>query len=261
MEVDRCRDLRPHFPAFVTDGGDATVQARIREHLSLGCAACAAEIGRLDAAFYSLPASLPPQPVLEGGTDAMVAALARRPQEQPETPILFPDGRPLRVAWTVAFLMALALAAAAVWGRGQQDAVRSATLSGAADARQVRQVVQEYRQLQEAHDGARAMLEQLTDPATQVVSLTGAASTSRAFVALDAGTLLFTTTGLPAEPAWTLVLVAGDDVLELGPLEPRIAESGGGRQYPLPEGLALPQELQLRAGDGRVVLRGTVEAP
>ncbi len=258
MEVDRCQDLRPHFPEFVTDGLDATVEARIREHLSLGCAACAVEIGRLDAAFYSLPADLPPEPFLEGGAEAMLAAIVRQPQERPETPILFPEGKPLRVAWTVAFLFAVALGAAAFWGRGMQGDLLDAVQRAAAEGQQTRQVVGEYRELQDAHGAARAMLQQLTDTQTTVVELVGSGPPSRAFVAAEAGTLLFTTPGLPAGESYSLVLVSGATVTELAPLEPRIAESGGGRQVPLPEGVVLEGELQVRAGGDRVVLRGAL---
>lgn len=259
MEIDRCTDLRPSFPAFVTDGADATIEARIREHLSLGCAACATEIARLDAAFYALPLALQPAPFLEGGAEAMLAAITRQPQEQPEVPILFPEGRPLRLAWTVALLCALALAAAAVWGRGQRSILQNAEARATSELRQTQRVLGELRELQAAHDGARSLLDQLTDPSTLVVSLVGEGASARAFVALTPRTLLFTTPGLPTEQSWELVLARGDEVTVLGPVEARIVEHGGGRQYPLPDALELPVELQLRGADGGILLRGLLE--
>lgn len=261
MEIDRCRDLRASFPAFVTDSVDATVEARIREHLSLGCAVCAAEIGRLDTAFYALPRALRPEPFLEGGAEAMLSAITRQPQEQPEVPILFPDGRPLRVAWTVALLCALALGAAAVWGRGQQSAVFDAEQRAAAEMRQTRRVLGEFGELQAAHDGARTLLDRLTDPTTQVVELIGELGSARAFVAAEPRTLLFTTPGLPTGQTYELVIAFGGAATPLGPIEPKIAQSGGGRQYELPPGLESPSELQVRRADGGIVLRGPLELP
>jgi hypothetical protein len=261
MEIDRCQDLRGHFCAFVTDSIDATVEARIREHLSMGCASCAQEIGRLDAAFYTLPRAQPPVPFLEGGAEAMVAAIIRRPQEQPETPILFPEGRPLRVAWTVAFFFALALVAAAVWGRGQGETVENALLKAASESRQTRRVVDDYRSLQSSHAAARALLDQLSDAETLVVEMRGEAGTARAFVSLEAKSVLFTTSGLAEDPAYRLRMMRGDSGTVLGPLEPKIADGGGGRQYDLPESSSWPAVLELINAADRVVLSGTVIGP
>ena len=57
MEIDRCRDLRPHLAAFVSEGGDPHLAARIRFHLEGGCASCATEIHELDAAFCASAAA------------------------------------------------------------------------------------------------------------------------------------------------------------------------------------------------------------
>lgn len=247
MEVDRCRDLRDHFPAFVTDALDPTIQARIREHLSLGCATCARDIGRLDEAFYALPGDLPPQGFLVGGAEAMVKAISRKPQEQPEEPILFPDGKPLRVAWTTAALFALALGAAAVWGRGMLDDVERAKHSVVAQQRQTRSVIDDYRSLEGAHDQLRGMLDSLTSADTRVVELAGE-GTGRAFVSSDAVLLSFGP--LPTGAAYEVAL--GEQVL--GPIEARLAEAGGGRRYPLPANTDLTAAVVVRPVGGAPIL-------
>ncbi len=248
MEVDRCCDLREHFAAYVTDAGEPKLAERIRLHLAGGCVACAGEIDELDAAFYTLGRVFAAVAPGEGSTDAMAAAITRRHQEAPEEPILFAEHNENRLAWWLVALFAVALLAAAFWGRGEQEKLHSVNLTLHAAQVQTREVIDDYRQLQERAGGTAALLDALTNPRVTTHDVAGDGGTRvRAFVDLEKPALTLTVVGLKpgAEEQLAVYWQQGEAWRLLGPLERRIAEGGGGRLYGLPPGASLPARFAL----------------
>lgn len=272
MEVDRCRDLRVWFPAYVTDGGEPKTAERIRLHLAGGCAACAGEIDRLDAAFYALGLVFKPVPPGEGASEAMAKAIVRRHQEAPEEPILFAEHNPTRLAWWLVALFAVALLAAAFWGRGQRERLEDASLALRSAQIQTREVIDDYRQLQERAAGTSSLLDSLTNPRVTTHDLGGiGGARARLFVDLERPALTLTVVGLQPGPDEQLAVYwqQGDAWSLLGPLERRIAEGGGGRVFELPSGASLPARFALsREAPGELpsrpsvpLVQGALEAP
>ncbi len=248
MEVDRCCDLRVHFAAYVTDAGEPKLAERIRLHLAGGCVACAREIDELDAAFYALGRVFAPMAAGEGATEAMAAAITRRHQEAPEEPILFAEHNESRLAWWLVVLFAVALLAAAFWGRAERETLQSANLTLHAAQVQTREVIDDYRQLQERAGGTAALLDALTNPRITSHDVAGeGGARARAFVDLEKPSLTLTVVGLRpgAEEQLAVYWQQGDAWSLLGPLERRIAEGGGGRLYELPPGASLPARFAL----------------
>ncbi len=122
MELDRCRDLREHFVPFVVGNAPRSVELRLELHLAQGCAACASDIDDLQTAWYAIPLSMPPQPLLDGAPALLARNVGSRPQEMVEVPIVYPETNERRLLVTLVILFGVALFAAALWGRSQVGA-------------------------------------------------------------------------------------------------------------------------------------------
>lgn len=266
MEGDRCRDLQPHYPAYATGLTDGLLNERIHLHLGDGCPGCAIEIEELMEAFHAVPLGLTVEPMPPERIAAVVALAKTTRQEEVETPILFPETNQLRLWYVLTALAAVAVVAAALWGRAQSaDADRLQFDAQMAEARGAEAV--KIADLMEGKlEGLAATLESAADPLALVLDLLGDVP-GRAFLDVEGGGMVLSVDPLGAPGAGRLhhvwLLDDGEPAL-LGKLPPGYSVEGGQIRMPLPESTGDDVKLlvTLEAGDvvptvpgGKVVLR------
>jgi|GEM_PF-2780605 len=265
MEVDRCEDLRPHFPRFVVGLAEAHIMRRIELHRGEGCSRCAAAIDRLEHAFHAVPLALPVEPLPEGSIDFIVGSVGRTPQEHVEVPILFPDPDPVRLWRLLCLLSAVALFCAALWGRGVQSDVADVERAAAADRAQIRRVLDDYRAQRGELEALQGLTRTVTNPALPLGDLRAGDARLRAWA--DGEALMTTVVGVPAGDGALVLWWAADDgaPVALGELEGPMAQRGGAKQFPLPAGATAPAVLILSreaapgwTAPGELVLTGPI---
>jgi len=239
MDVDRCRDIRPHFVAVALGTVEAGPANRVRLHLSEGCPACAAELETVLEAYYGLPLAFPPVPVPEGAAEALRAAAEETAQLEAEPAIVYAETNERRLLWTLLFLMIGAVVAAAWWGQRQvEDAEWAAQGRRAAEA-QARSMAADYRMVRERLVPAEALASLVADPTSVVVDLFDNAGVARGRAVLDwpRERALLVPPAQPAPPDTTFVLWlrSGEALVRVGPLavDPDVG--------PSPQPFALPE--------------------
>lgn len=263
MEVDRCTDLRPLFPAYACGLLDTPGCLRIQLHLKDGCAPCAARIDRLQHAFQAVPLAFPPQPLPPNSVQAVVGAVGRLPQELREEPIVFVDENPARLAKVLLVLFALALFAAGFWGRAQVGHLAEARGDAEAARRQSRSVREELRHMEGQQQALRSLLDGVVSPAVSVLELAGPGGAGRAFVSPEGFLTLSLGPVTPGEGQLVLWWQDGESWTALG----RVPERGGGQRFATPAGASSPSVVISRhaeaepTGPGEPLLSGGASVP
>ena len=116
MDVDRCRDIRPHFTALAVGSVSASAGHRIRLHLSEGCPACAVELEAVLEAYYGIGTAFGPTPLPDGCGEALRGAAVRTPQLDADPAVVYHEGNERRLLRTLVMLCLFAVVAAAWWG-------------------------------------------------------------------------------------------------------------------------------------------------
>ncbi len=239
MEGDRCRDLQSSYPAYAAGLTDGLLNERIHLHLGDGCPACAFEIEELMEAFHAVPLGLAVEPFPAERAEAMVALAKSQGQEQVETPILFPQTNQLRLWIVLTALAAVAVVAAAIWGRGQaKDAERLRIEAGRAQQRSG-MAVDDSARMRAQLDSLARTLDSASDPLATVIDLKGEMP-GRAFVDAEGNTLVLSLDPLGSPGAGRLHhvwLLDGDPAL-ITALPPGYSVEGGQIALRLPEGVA-----------------------
>ncbi len=272
MEFEPCRDLIPHYPAYVAGMAPASVDLRIRAHLAACCGPCSVELESLQAAFQVVPLALGPRALLDGSAPLIARTVAKKPQELVEQP--FPETDQSRLLVLLLVLACVALVVAAFWGRLQDREVDALKTELASSERRTRLVSGDSRDLRERADAIERHLEALTDPDVSSHDFPPAASGAhlRAFFAPGAGKLHAVPQDFGSPPAGSTHALwwgqAGEWSL-LGQLDTRPRTSGT-QDFELPEGAALPGSLRVtleaarpeppQAPGGDVVLEGELVA-
>ncbi len=240
MEGDRCRDLRSNYAAYAAGLTDGLINERIQLHLGDGCPGCAFEIEELMEAFHAVPLGLAVQPFSTERAAALVETAKTTRQEEVETPILFPESNQLRLWQVLTTLAAVAVVAAAIWGRTQaldaqhlrSDAARAGQRSGLA--------TDEASELRDQVSTLSTTLESAADPHARVLDLSGAVP-GRAFLDVEGSTLVLSVDPLGPPGAGRLhhvwLLGAGEPDL-LSALPPAWSVQGGQVAVRLPEQVA-----------------------
>jgi len=264
MELDRCRDLRPQYPAYVVGTTDKNVELRIQQHLGDGCASCAGELEGLQEAFQAVPLATGPQPLLDGAAGLLARNIAGTPQAVQIEPIVYPETNERRLLITLLILFGFALGAAAFWGRAQLEELDDARTLVALERVRTRDAVAQYRQLEGRAQRIETMLDAVSDPRVSSHDLRPGAggARARAFVDGDARSLALSVTELTGEAPFVVQWVAADDAsTDLGALPDAAATRGGAVSFALPEGATLPARLRIVDAAGAVAIEGPLEPP
>ena len=251
MELDRCRDLRPSFVAYVVKTADRAMELRIETHLSHGCASCAGKLEELQEAFQTVPLAAGPQPLLDGAADLMAKNVGATPQIEQIIPIVYPDTNERRLLLTLVILFGVALAAGAFWGRTQLETVHDAKVLLQTERARTRQAVGQYRDLQARAQRVDAHLDAVTNPRITSHDLRPGLNDSRAraFVDAEGGSLTLSVTALPGPTPFVVQWGAEEAWTDLGPLPDAASTRGGALSLPLPEGATLPASLRIVDGE------------
>jgi len=223
MDVDRCRDIRPHFTALAVGSVSTSAGHRIRLHLSEGCPACAVELEAVLEAYYGVGTAFGPTPLSEGCGAALRAAAVRTPQLDADPAVVYHEGNERRLLRTLVMLCLLAVVAAAWWGGREMDKVEDAEQARRAAEGQARSMAADYRSLRERSVPAEAVASTVSDPTTIVVDFFDNADLARARALLDwpRRRMLFLPPKQPAPPDTTFVLWArsGATVVRVGAID------------------------------------------
>lgn len=237
--MDRCRDLKPLFPAYAADTASRAEQLRIQLHLGDGCAACALELERLMEAFHAIPLSLKPIPAPTGSRDNLMDEVRRTGQEPLEVPVLYPETDANRLWKVLVGLSAIAGVAVAFWARTQttevtrlEGEVTQTQMMGTVDSKSLERQVQELR----------TVLKATANPRAHVIDLAGDTATARLFLDVPGGVAT-----LSAEPFGALSdeklhhvwLLDGEDPSLLGRIPPGFSHQGGQLRFHL---MSAPQK-------------------
>jgi hypothetical protein len=237
MDVDRCRDIRPHFVELALGTIDASPSNRIRLHLSEGCPSCAVELEGILEAYYGLPAAMAPRELPDGSGDALRKAAQATPQLPPEPAVVYHEGNERRLLRTLTILAVLAVIAAAWWGWGKVTQIEWAERSQRAAEAQARSVTADYRSLRERLVMSEAVAELVADPTTIVIDLFDNADIARGRALLDwpHRRALLLPPKQPPPPGTTFVLWArsAESVVRIGPMivDPKV----GTHPFALPD--------------------------
>ncbi len=250
MEADRCRDLRPHFPAYALGLGETRDALRVQLHLGEGCAGCAAEVDRLMTAWFGLPLARPVAALAPADIEALAEAAMAAPQEASDGVIVFPETNERRLLWALVICSFLMVAAVALWGQRKEQELEVLRADAQAAEDQTRSVVEEFRREEERSKSLRGLLDLVTHPSTTIVELAkdGGEMMGHLFVGWQSGRILLTVDNLPPAPAETVHVAwwgRGESWQSLGVLDARIVDGGGGRVFGLPEAASRPARFVL----------------
>ena len=231
--MDRCRDLRPHYAAYAADAADKATAMRIQLHLGDGCASCVVEIEQLMETFHAVPLGLTPKAPPTGSRDSLLEELSRTPQEQHETPVLFPETDRMRLWKVLTALSAVALVAVAWWGKQQLDAIE--TLKADADRAGMVNTV-DTRSLERQVEQLKGTLANAITPRAEVINLQGTSSVARLFLDRAGGVATFSAESL-GDPGQGklhhLWLRDKGAVVLLGRIPPQFSREGGQLRFRL----------------------------
>ncbi len=233
MEMDRCRDLRPHYAAYAADATDKATAMRIQLHLGDGCASCAGEIEQLMETFHAVPLGLAPKAPPAGSRDSLLEELGRTPQEQHETPVLFPETNRMRLWKVLTALSTVALVAVAWWGNQQLDAI--AALEAEIDRAGMVNTV-DTRSLERQVKQLKGTLSHAVTPRAEVIDLRGKSSIARLFLDRAGGVATFSAESLgdPGKGKLHHLWLRDDDtVVLLGRIPPQFSREGGQLRFRL----------------------------
>jgi len=231
MDVDRCRDIRPHFVDVALGTVGAGPANRVRLHLSEGCPACAAELEGVLEAYYGIPAAFGPVALPEGSAEALRAVAEKTPQLDPDPAIVYAETNERRLLWTLVFLMIAAVVAAAWWGQRKAEETAWAVDARRAAEAQSRTMAADYRAVRERLVPAEALASLVADPTSIVVDLYDDADLARARAVLDwprkRALIVPPTQAPPPETTFVLWLRSGDVSTRIGPLvvDPEVGAS------------------------------------
>ncbi len=256
MEVDRCEDLRPHYPRYVVGLADEHIVRRIELHRGEGCARCSAEIDRLEHAFHAVPLALPVEPLPDKSAEFLVQAVGRHAQDHVEVPILFPEPNQLRLWRLLALLSAVAVFCGALWGRGVQRELQRYERASAADRAQTQRVLGDFRAQRNEIAALQAVTRVTTNPTLPMADLRGDGRL-RAWAELDEGRLTATIAGVAGGDVEVWWAPARGEAAALGSFPGGVAEGGGASQFELPDGASVPAMLSVRRGE-LVLLEGPI---
>jgi hypothetical protein len=127
-----------------------------------------------------------------------------------------------------------------------------------------RDVVSEYRVLQGRSERVDGLLDAVTNPRISSHDLPAGRQGARvrAFVDLDARSLILSITALPGEGPFTVQWRTDPEPwIDLGQVADPSAVAGGAFPLPLPEGLNLPAALRIVDAASTVVIEGPLEPP
>ena len=231
--MDRCRDLRPHYAAYAADATDKATAMRIQLHLGDGCASCAGEIEQLMETFHAVPLGLAPKAPPAGSRDSLLEELGRTPQEQHETPVLFPETDRMRLWKVLTALSTVALVAVAWWGNQQLDAI--AALEAEIDRAGMVNTV-DTRSLERQVKQLKGTLSNAVTPRAEVIDLQGKSSVARLFLDRAGGVATFSAEPLgdPGQGKLHHLWLRKDDtVVLLGRIPPQFSREGGQLRFRL----------------------------
>jgi hypothetical protein len=275
MEVDRCRDIRPHFVEVALGSVDSSAANRIRLHLSEGCPACASELERVLEAYFGIPLAFEPVLLPESAEADLRAAVAKVTQLTDDAAIVYSETNERRLLWTLVALCILSVVAAAWWGNKQVNAVAWAETAQRSAEQQARAMAADYRLVRERLVPAEALATLVADPSAIVVDLYDNGDRARARAVLDwpEKRALIIPPNQPAPPETTFVLWlrSGDSVTRIGPLQLDLDAGPSPHPFALPDtatpGITLELwatpdlEIEADTPTGNRLVTGTAPSP